>query len=358
MRQKIVVSVVTLFFFSVLASVAAAQDTTCFTFRVCAGCNMFSIPFVPIDYYPLLSEDLPVFDTICMEYMGGYVPADTILAGYGYLGYSSIDTSFTICGVPVLGYTILLTGGWNLIGSPVGRYPVSEFVTIPPDCISCIFYYDDFTHTHIAVDTIEAGKGYNVLVAEDCTLSVGGNSPPYFFPCPGDTSLDIGEMLRLPLNIVDFNRDSVEVCLTTAPDGAYLDGDSLLIWEATGSGDREFLVSANDGEDTTLCGFVVHLPDRVEEAAATPEGFGIKSIKPNPFNSSVEITYTIPENVSGNIELAMFDILGRRTESLPVEKTKGEHSVIWQPQDVSSGIYFVRMKAGKQTITKKVMYLK
>ena len=96
----------------------------------------------------------------------------------------------------------------------------------------------------------------------------------------------------------------------------------------------------------------------IGEVAATPEGFEIKSIKPNPFNSSVEITYTIPEDVSDNIELAMFDILGRRVESLPVEKTKGEHSVIWQPQDVSSGMYFVRMKAGKQTITKKVMYLK
>jgi len=96
----------------------------------------------------------------------------------------------------------------------------------------------------------------------------------------------------------------------------------------------------------------------IEEAAATPEEFGIKSIKPNPFNSSVEITYTIPENVSGNIELAMFDILGRRAESLPVEKTKGEHSVIWQPQDVSSGIYFVRMRTSGQVVTKKLILLR
>ena len=96
----------------------------------------------------------------------------------------------------------------------------------------------------------------------------------------------------------------------------------------------------------------------IEEAEATPEEFGIKSIKPNPFNSSVEITYTIPEDVSDNIELAMFDILGRRVESLPVEKTKGEHSVIWQPQDVSSGIYFVRMKASGRIVTKKLILLR
>ncbi|MCD6097451.1 T9SS type A sorting domain-containing protein [bacterium] len=96
----------------------------------------------------------------------------------------------------------------------------------------------------------------------------------------------------------------------------------------------------------------------IEEAAAMPEGFGIKSIKPNPFNSSVEITYTIPEDVSDNIELAMFDILGRRVESLPVEKTRGEHSVIWQPRDVSSGMYFVRMRASGQVVTKKLILLR
>ena len=96
----------------------------------------------------------------------------------------------------------------------------------------------------------------------------------------------------------------------------------------------------------------------IEEAAATPEGFGIKSIKPNPFNRLVEITYTIPEGVSDNIELAIFDILGRRVESLPVEKTKGEHSVIWQPQDVSSGMYFVRMRASGQVVTKKLILLR
>ncbi|MGE5860365.1 MAG: hypothetical protein ACM34J_07410 [Ignavibacteria bacterium] len=36
----------------------------------------------------------------------------------------------------------------------------------------------------------------------------------------------------------------------------------------------------------------------------------------------------------------------------------GSHTITWQPQNVSSGVYFCRMKAGNFFETKKIMLLK
>lgn len=78
---------------------------------------------------------------------------------------------------------------------------------------------------------------------------------------------------------------------------------------------------------------------------------------PNPFNPQTSISYSLQ---SGSIvKLTIYDILGNEV-GMPVNEFKqaGIHSVIFNAGNLSSGIYFYEIKAGKFSETKKMMLLR
>lgn len=78
---------------------------------------------------------------------------------------------------------------------------------------------------------------------------------------------------------------------------------------------------------------------------------------PNPFNSHTVIEFTLlePENVT----LEIFDNLGRRIEAFPEHAfTAGVHRIGWNSRDLSSGIYFYRIKAAEYNRRGKMILLK
>ncbi|MCF8357087.1 MAG: T9SS type A sorting domain-containing protein [Melioribacteraceae bacterium] len=84
---------------------------------------------------------------------------------------------------------------------------------------------------------------------------------------------------------------------------------------------------------------------------------------PNPFNPSTIISFSIIEN--SNIELSIFSIKGQKIKILAQnEFTKGNHSLIWNGDDVSgkevsSGIYYYKLNVnGKTETVKKCLLLK
>jgi hypothetical protein len=83
---------------------------------------------------------------------------------------------------------------------------------------------------------------------------------------------------------------------------------------------------------------------------------------PNPFNASTEIRYQISE--VGYVTLKIFNIWGQEVRTLVnVEQTAGEHKVKWQghddrSQEVASGLYFCRLKAGDFRKTIKMVLVR
>ncbi len=78
---------------------------------------------------------------------------------------------------------------------------------------------------------------------------------------------------------------------------------------------------------------------------------------PDPFNSSTVIHYRIP--VTSDVRMEIFDILGRRVETIANNKqSAGYHQAVWNAIDRSSGMYFYRIQAGDYTGTKKMLLLK
>jgi len=82
---------------------------------------------------------------------------------------------------------------------------------------------------------------------------------------------------------------------------------------------------------------------------------------PNPFNPTTKIKYQIPE--LSFVTLKVYDVLGSEiitlvNEEKPVGSYEVEFSAIGGAIDLSSGIYFYRIKAGDFIQTKKMTLIK
>jgi len=88
-----------------------------------------------------------------------------------------------------------------------------------------------------------------------------------------------------------------------------------------------------------------------------PSEFRLSQNFPNPFNSSTEIRYEVPE--VSHVLLEVYDVLGRRVGVLVdgVEEA-GYGKVVWDAGGMASGIYFVRMEAGGFVEVRKAILLR
>jgi hypothetical protein len=83
----------------------------------------------------------------------------------------------------------------------------------------------------------------------------------------------------------------------------------------------------------------------------------LKSIAPNPFNSSIKINYEIPH--SGRVKLAIYNIFGEEVEVLLNKNcSPGEYSQDFVGGEFSSGIYFVSLQFDGVRQMQKVVMVK
>lgn len=80
--------------------------------------------------------------------------------------------------------------------------------------------------------------------------------------------------------------------------------------------------------------------------ASLPDEFALRGGSPNPFSTSSEITFGLPEEA--HVRLAVYDLLGREVSRL-VEGTvpAGWHRARLDGSRLSAGVYVVRMEAGE-----------
>jgi hypothetical protein len=89
---------------------------------------------------------------------------------------------------------------------------------------------------------------------------------------------------------------------------------------------------------------------------------GLAPNVPNPFNPSTAITFRLP--ASGRASLEVFDLRCRRVKILFQGRAgQGSHTVYWDGTDsegrrLASGVYFYRLKAGEESITRKMILVK
>jgi hypothetical protein len=87
-----------------------------------------------------------------------------------------------------------------------------------------------------------------------------------------------------------------------------------------------------------------------------PKIFTLEQNYPNPFNPETSISFTVPQTAEA--VLTVIDVLGRQcAELLNSSVTAGTHSVLWNAQGFSSGMYFYRLTVDGVSVTKKMTIL-
>jgi len=78
---------------------------------------------------------------------------------------------------------------------------------------------------------------------------------------------------------------------------------------------------------------------------------------PNPFNPSTEIRFDLPEAVF--VTLKVYDITGKEVAELVNEvKEMGSYSVRFNASNLSSGVYYYKLKAGNFSSVRKMLLIK
>lgn len=100
----------------------------------------------------------------------------------------------------------------------------------------------------------------------------------------------------------------------------------------------------------------------IKNKAGIPDVFDLSANFPNPFNPRTTIPYQIPEDCK--VDIRIFDLSGRHVQTLVnTYQTAGYYDIIWNGTDfrgteAATGVYIIRMQAGKFVQTMKILYLK
>jgi hypothetical protein len=138
------------------------------------------------------------------------------------------------------------------------------------------------------------------------------------------------------------------------------------------AGTHDLLTISYEGEGELVLNSAIVVDSDAQEMNVTisssktssilPTEFSLSQNRPNPFNPTTEISFSLPK--PSEVNLTIYNILGEKVVTLTEgARTAGVHSVTWDGRDsrgitVASGVYFYRLDAGELTATKKMLMMK
>ena len=169
----------------------------------------------------------------------------------------------------------------------------------------------------------------------------------------------------LDVNVYRIYRDGERRFATT--ELSFVDTDNLINWR-----DYTYYITAvyiRDGvlHESVPSNTVIVIPNPVSDDDEVVDMFSTALLGnfPNPFNPYTSINFVVARHTL-QVHIEVFDIRGRLIRTLldgSREFGAGSHSVVWDGRDdvgreVSSGIYFYRMRAGEYQSVRKMILMK
>jgi len=95
------------------------------------------------------------------------------------------------------------------------------------------------------------------------------------------------------------------------------------------------------------------LSPTVEVVLDAPDRLALHSVFPNPMRHQATLRYEVPQ--AGPVDLAVYNALGQHVMTLAQgEQPAGRHTVAFDGQGLASGLYFIRLHAEGQVLTRKI----
>ncbi len=98
-----------------------------------------------------------------------------------------------------------------------------------------------------------------------------------------------------------------------------------------------------------------HTTDPVTVARRGPRDVELLGTYPNPARQRVTVRFAIPEETEADaVQLRLYDVLGRRVRTVEATAEPGRHKRRLSVDGLASGVYFLRLRAGKILKTRKL----
>lgn len=95
----------------------------------------------------------------------------------------------------------------------------------------------------------------------------------------------------------------------------------------------------------------------VESEIEIPNEFSLRQNYPNPFNPSTVIEYSIPKE--SKVKLDIYNVQGELIKTLVNNyQSAGVYKITWSPNNLSSGLYILRMRADAFSSSRKIIFMK
>ncbi len=133
----------------------------------------------------------------------------------------------------------------------------------------------------------------------------------------------------------------------------------VLVWSQDGNnlssgailnnvnGEALISVEAAESNGTTIANIT---------AKVVPVDFNLAQNYPNPFNPSTKIELALP--IASEWNIGIFNVSGQKVAEFSGYSEASTVEVIWDAQNVATGMYFYRATAGNFTDTKKMILIK
>lgn len=84
-------------------------------------------------------------------------------------------------------------------------------------------------------------------------------------------------------------------------------------------------------------------------------GVSTISASPNPFGSTTTFNVSLAQNA--DVEIAVYDVTGKKVEVVhDGEMNAGQHQLVWTPENLADGVYFVQMVIDGAVTTKRIVH--
>lgn len=338
-----------------------------------------------------LGDDLTIFG-----FSGTYKSSSSIESQTGYWVKSGGGSQITFDGDPYTSTTIALEEGWNIMGGITDTVDATN-ISDPNGILSSTPVQEYVNGSYQEATDIKSGHGYWIHAdqAGDIELSTSSSSSKErmagtipsvdrmtfssgpaeqrFFVAGKDVDGNTKDRFRMPPQAPEPLLD------VRTSDGFRLVQDESTELKLTASSfpvsvslpqqaSSNYLLKGVTGQDTVY--YELHAGNDAEIQQSHQKYF-LESLSdagqitqhnlfpnyPNPFNPTTRVRYQVASQA--NVSIEVYNVLGQKVRTLVNrEQTTGSYTVQFDGRNLSSGTYFIHLKAGNTAKVQKMTLIK
>lgn len=352
-----------------------------------SGWNMVGLPVTTSNagYRQLFANSL---NQTLFRYAGSYALAEQLTPGTGYWLRFSASESASLRGRPINQLSVSLQQGWNMISGPSQAVTVAGIVD--PSNVIIPNTWFGFANSYSLTTTLQPGRAYWVRASAAGTITMGtGSTSPsvredlplanashiefiasgsvltrlfmdtreevFLPPVPPVGAFDVRfsddraftnatveeiyvQQFREPVGMRIVLREDLR---SVQHEVTQFQGSRILSKSIVTHGEMLNLLSGTDVVEVS----------RIEHANERIEHFAISDVFPSPTHHFSTIRIALPE--AAPVKVQVYSALGQVVATvLEGSLPSGIHTAVLDVSNLSSGIYFVRLEANQQVITR------